>query len=349
MNSLIYRTNSGIKPSFSGINPSNPLLQHKKVANRSKNGIKIQSVNCPLCRNASKKVLYRDLADVEDGVIGKYTISMCLNCGLSYLSVRPTEKSLPYCYYQDYHVRVESRRAPVTQYLYTLKHRHDSQLIKRIIKRVPKSLLDIGCGSGGLLLELSKQWGKRCKLAGIELAPPASEKLTGAGIKLYIGSLEKMKPHGKFEVVTMNEFLEHVYNPVKALKSASSWLKDDGLLIGEVPDFGSPWRRIFPRHWQGFHVPRHMTFFNKKTIGMVLEAAGFELLSTGNRFNPGDISVSLCSLLINKLAPGVRPRHTILYIPLMLLTAPLSIFMDKILHAPGILEFVAVKKKTNKV
>jgi arginyl-tRNA synthetase len=35
----VYQTNSGLQPSFSGINPSNPLLQYKNVANRSKKGI----------------------------------------------------------------------------------------------------------------------------------------------------------------------------------------------------------------------------------------------------------------------------------------------------------------------
>jgi SAM-dependent methyltransferase len=307
--------------------------------------IKIHTIFCPLCNSHRKKPLYKDLVDVEDGIPGKFTISKCLNCGLVYLSVRPTETTLPYCYKQDYHVRVESRRANITRYLYSLKHKHDFQLLKHIVNHVPKSLLDIGCGSGGLLLEIQRKWGNRCHLAGIDLAPPDSNELSNAGIKLFIGNLELMKVVSQYEIVTMNEVLEHVYDPVKALIAASRWLASDGLLIGEVPNFRSPWRKIFPYHWQGFQIPRHMTFFDEITIDKVLNNAGFRLISTGNRINPGDIGVSLCNLIMNQIAPGVRSRQSILYIPLMILTAPIVFFMDKILHTPGILEFVAVKKK----
>jgi SAM-dependent methyltransferase len=322
------------------------LLLYNPVMVRADNTrIKIISVDCPLCGSKEKKPLYRNLTDVEDGIPGIYTISRCSGCGLIYLSTRPSEKSLPECYRRDYHVRVESRRKIFSRFLYGLKHKHDAQLVQRIIGHTPKSLIDIGCGSGGFLMELRRRWGKRCRLAGIDLAAPVSDDLVKAGIDLYIGSLERMRPVRQFDLVTLNEVLEHVYNPVKALRAASGWLKNGGFLIGEVPHFNSPWRKIFPYYWQGFQIPRHLTHFDEKTMTMVLQAAGYEVRSMGNRFNPGDISVSLCSLIVNRLAPGTRSRQSWLYIPLMVLTAPLSLFMYYFVHAPAILEFVAVKRK----
>jgi SAM-dependent methyltransferase len=315
------------------------------IKNTNKSKIQIHSVDCPLCRSKIKKPLYIDLVDVEDFIPGKYDISECLHCGLIYLSTRPTEISLPYCYRKDYHVRLESSRSKISKFLYSLKHQQDYYAIYRILHHIPNSLIDIGCGSGGLLLELRRRWGKRCNLAGIDLAPPPTDILNSAKIDFFIGNLEKIRPVRKYEIVVMNEILEHVYDPVRALRVASRWLTEDGLLIGEVPHFESPWRKIFPNHWQGFQIPRHMTFFNENTIAKVLDMAGFKLISTGNRFNVGDISVSLCNLLINRFASGIRPRYSNLYIILMILTAPLSVFMFYIVHAPAILEFVAVKKK----
>ncbi len=305
--------------------------------------IRIRSVDCPLCGADDKEPLYRDMCDVEDGIAGRYTISRCKKCGIIYLSVRPTRKSLPQCYHHDYHVRVEGGTGTVAKFIYKLKHFMEYRQLMQTIGHVPKSLLDIGCGSGGFLWELHRQWGSGCRLSGIELASPTTVDFPKTGIDFLIGNIEKLRPVRKYEIVTMYELLDHVYDPVKALHAASKWLVDGGFLIGKVPHFNSPWRKVFPRHWDGFQISRHMTFFDDITIRKVL-SNDFEVLSVSNHFDPGDLGVSLCNWIVSSLSPGTRPRQSFIYLPLMILTAPISLFMVKVLRAPCNLVFTAVKR-----
>lgn len=306
--------------------------------------VKIHLINCPLCSSSSHLPLYHDLSDVEDCIPGKYTISRCRSCGLVYLSTRPTENTLPNCYPKDYHVRVESQKSEFTQFLYSFKYTSAVSQLEQIIGKIPVSLIDIGCGSGRLLLALRNKWGSQCRLAGIDLAHPATNELEESGIKLYIGSVEKLRPSRQFQVVIMYEILEHVYNPVIALRSAGRWLKKDGILIGEVPHFHSPWRKIFPRHWQGFQIPRHMTFFDEASIEKVLDKAGYTLIKTENHYIPGDFGVSLCNVFATSFFPGQRSRQLPIFIPCMLLTEPVTLLSYWLFNIPTILSFVAKKK-----
>jgi SAM-dependent methyltransferase len=305
--------------------------------------MKIISIDCLVCGSKSHKAIYKNLVDVEDGVPGAYTISRCKNCGFVFLSVRPTIKSLAQCYPHDYHARVENWSGKISRFLYTLKYYFEYRRLNEIVGHVPQSMLDIGCGSGGLLLELRRRWGRSCHLAGLDQAASTTTDLPKAGVDLYVCDIGKFHSSKKYEIVTMNEVVEHVYNPVKTLKTVRILLKKGGLLIGEVPHFKSPWLKVFPRHWGGFQIPRHMTFFDDATITKVLQTAGFRVIATGNRYSPGDLGVSLCNWIVNNLQPDSRPRRSPIYLPLMILTAPISLFMHILFHVPCNLEFVAVK------
>jgi len=306
--------------------------------------IEISLVDCPLCGDKYKEDLYTNLTDVESGISGVYTISRCRRCDLVYLSQRPSQKSLPNLYPQDYHARVENREAVLPRILYEQKYGFEFRRIQKILRRIPKSLIDIGCGSGGMLLQMKRHWGDRCRLAGVELAQPNTVDLGKDGIDLYLGKIEDIYPPNQFEVATMYHVLEHVYDPIEVLKTTKKWLNDDGVMIGEVPDFNSPWRRVFSQYWGGMQIPRHMTFFTHTSLELVLDKAGFKLLTVRNVYDPGDLAVSVNNLLISNISPRTRPRQSWLYLPLMVISSPISLIMTKILQFPCTLMFTAVKR-----
>ncbi|MBK8302207.1 MAG: class I SAM-dependent methyltransferase [Chloracidobacterium sp.] len=97
-----------------------------------------------------------------------------------------------------------------------------------------KTLLDIGCGSGAMLLHAKEQGWTVC---GTEQELAAVEKLAAYEIQCFTGDLDEPALLAmRFDLIHMNHVLEHVENPLRVLKIIRMLLKDDGVAIIEVPN-----------------------------------------------------------------------------------------------------------------
>jgi SAM-dependent methyltransferase len=98
----------------------------------------------------------------------------------------------------------------------------------------PRSTLDVGCGDGALLCELSRR-GFGGRLAGVEIAQAAVE-IAGARaelerVELYDGR-HLPAEDGEYELGVLSHVLEHVYEPAELLKETA---RACGAVIVEVP------------------------------------------------------------------------------------------------------------------
>jgi 2-polyprenyl-3-methyl-5-hydroxy-6-metoxy-1,4-benzoquinol methylase len=284
--------------------------------------IEIIYVACPLCSDPNASVLFEKLEDVEDRVPGFYSISECNNCSLVYLSRRPTEDSLPLCYSTNYHVVDDARRHFIADFLYSLrlKLRYSALLKACGIKWT--TLLEIGCGDGSFLSWMHRNRPASCSFVGIDyLVPPLASP--DPRLSLLQGEFEKVEFNIDFEVVVMFNVLEHVADPLKVLKRISEIMSPSGILFGEVPNWLSPWRRLFPRHWQGLQIPRHQTHFDPHTLRKLLEVAGYKNIILRPVYDPGDLAVTFCNWVSEALRLKTPPRRAWFYMPVVLLSAPL--------------------------
>jgi len=149
------------------------------------------------------------------------------------------------------------------------------RLILRELKSLPgKSLVDIGCGQGDLLRQISTKV-PALKLSGFELSPSgvalAKQKVPTAQVEeldLYSDdAVDRLKGVGA-ELATCSEVLEHVPDPITFLKRASQALCPSGYLVATVP--GGP-RTAFDRQIG------HLRHFDVRSIREVFEAAGLEV------------------------------------------------------------------------
>ena len=96
----------------------------------------------------------------------------------------------------------------------------------RVLSALPGegvTLLDVGCGDGALLVELSRrrpQWA----LTGVEIAPAAAEiarsRAPGFDVRTYDG--ERLPwPDASFDVGVLSHVLEHVDEPVATLREVA--------------------------------------------------------------------------------------------------------------------------------
>ena len=142
------------------------------------------------------------------------------------------------------------------------------------------TLLDVGCGQGGLL-ELAQPY-FTCE--GLEPSAIAAAKARAKGFRVMATTLEESDlPASAYDVVTMDAVLEHLLDPVFTLSKVHRVLKPGGVVVIKVPKLWGPAHRMCGREWNGFRVAYHTTMFTGRTLANVLRAAGFEPLRSPRR------------------------------------------------------------------
>ena len=137
--------------------------------------------------------------------------------------------------------------------------------------------LDIGSATGVFLGRLrDKGWEVWGVEPGVE-AGQASIALLGLDPdRVRLTTLEEADfPSETFDLVTMSHVLEHLHDPLAALKKVNTWLKPTGRLKLWCPNYDSLERRIFGRYWLGLDVPRHLYHFTPASLAALLATAGF--------------------------------------------------------------------------
>lgn len=282
------------------------------------------------------------LTDVEDRMPGAYQISRCDRCGVNFLSVRPVPEDIPLCYPRTYHIVTPRSANPVARAMYALRAICRLRRLQRVCRRRPTTVLEVGCGDGRFLQLLERRWGRDVKLVGVELSESRMEVPKGSHIHLLSGGIETSSLNDWFDLVLMYEVLEHVSHPKQVLLKAAGRMRAGSLLLGSVPSWESPWRRLFPKHWAGLQIPRHQVFFDRASLSRLLEETGFEVVGVYPVYDPGDLSVSLCNWITDRCGLQTPPRKSWFFLPLALLAAPV-VLAHTVLGFSGVIGFAARK------
>lgn len=192
-------------------------------------------------------------------------ILKCPNCGLG------VTKGLIKPEYFNYH-RDE---------VYEKNENQFRNIFTKIYKNVEKyksssKVLDIG-SSTGLLLLIFKENG--WEVQGIEPSKSAREYAVEKGIPTIEGNFEDTKINGKFNVVTMDHVLEHMADPDIVLEKVNKLLNENGVLIVNVPNFGSLSAKINGANWEYVLPQEHLWHFTQKSMELLMKKHGFNLLS----------------------------------------------------------------------
>ena len=123
------------------------------------------------------------------------------------------------------------------------------KMLKHLEIKKNSRILDAGCGTGNLLILLSKL-DKNLNLKGIdiskEMLKTAGKKLKNKA-KLKLMSAEELSYKGKFDFIFSTEAFHHYYNQEKAMQNFSRALKKHGKLVIVDVYFGKILNFIFER------------------------------------------------------------------------------------------------------
>ena len=141
-------------------------------------------------------------------------------------------------------------------------------------------ILDVGCGRGEFLKELSRQ-GMNCW--GTDIADFKQLEST-PGIRFFQGPLTSAPfEAASFEAVSIWHVLEHTPDATQVLSQIKKILKPGGVLAIAVPHFESFQSKLFRGHWFHLDLPRHLFHFSKKTLLELLKERDLEILKVSTQ------------------------------------------------------------------
>lgn len=233
----------------------------------------MESIVCPICGSNDyeifKKMKNRD--NYSSNILPEKFISICSKCGLIYQNPCICQKDMNLIYKQ-----YEDKISNSDEHLTVTKIENQKRVEKLIyLLKPPKRILEIGCSDGTFLFEMAKH-GFQC--VGIDPSKANLEKFMkccfGKNIIYLNDFFESADIPGKFDVIFHHFVLEHSYNPKIFLWKAKKLIKDDGLIIFEVPNveiFASlPFAiDLFPY--------QHIMHFHRKSLQNLLSLTGWEI------------------------------------------------------------------------
>ncbi len=140
-------------------------------------------------------------------------------------------------------------------------------------RQAPGELLDVGCGTGGLIRAAQKSgW----HATGVDISEANCAQARKYGLTADpVTIFQVSHQNGSLDVITANHVLEHVDQPVEFVRKAFQLLKNGGLLVIGVPNFGSFMSRIYRDRWVSLHPEDHIWQFSPRTLQFLLTQAGF--------------------------------------------------------------------------
>lgn len=250
---------------------------------RQRSPVSVEAIPCPDCGHNTFRVIAEG-PDYDHHCCGDQTFKLvrCNHCDLAYLNPRPTLDMLPVIYdVQDYCCYGYTENRPRLAQASRRFESGRTQLLLSLRPDLPAQqwrILDIGTGEGRSLLAFHEVGTPLDQLYANDISVDVLAPLKDTGMQLVVGRAEEIDlPAGTFDLVMMNQVIEHVADPRRVMEISYRLLKPGGLLVMETPNLDG-WDRAFfaRRRWGGYHFPRHWVLFSTQTMTRMMTEAGFQ-------------------------------------------------------------------------
>jgi 2-polyprenyl-3-methyl-5-hydroxy-6-metoxy-1,4-benzoquinol methylase len=224
---------------------------------------------CIICGKAQFSPLYAQ---------EHWQIYKCNNCSLGVLDPQPSLEQLQNLYTKEYfesHYQ-ENLLTGSAQLQQRLKQENHRLRFFRKFKKDGK-ILDIGCGRGYFLIAC-RDLGYTVE--GIDISDAAAMHIRSEfKIPVHVGKLNTIKlAESSFDIITMWHSLEHTADPNFYIKIARRWLKNDGILVVDVPNYQGYDASRYKDKWSHWDLPFHFYHFSPGALNVLLQKHGFHVI-----------------------------------------------------------------------
>jgi 2-polyprenyl-3-methyl-5-hydroxy-6-metoxy-1,4-benzoquinol methylase len=233
---------------------------------------------CPLgCAPSDERVLIG--RDRLHGLPGEFTVVRCRGCDLMRTNPRPTPETIGFYYPEDYSPYVITTVSADRDSRFSGLKNRARELLRLNVNALPSlpvgRMLEIGCASGAFLHKMAlKGW----DVQGIEFSETAASRSQKLGYPVYAGRIETAPaPVELFDLVVGWMVVEHLHNPVQALRNVHAWTQPGGWLVLSVPNVGSYQFELFGDAWFPLQLPNHLFHFTSDSLARVLKAGGWKV------------------------------------------------------------------------
>lgn len=239
---------------------------------------------CPLCGDPRGRTLYR--FDPARWIPGE--VIRCAGCAAVYK--KPSAAARPLAdYYRDLSYQNLGYWSEYEERAFMALRRIRDAVTAAIGPGANRSLLEVGCGPGKFL-KLAQQAG--FEVSGVDLGEDLvrqAREQTGGNI--VCGEFMTQPFDRRFDVVAMLDLIEHLPDPLAAVRRAYDLLNPGGSLVVYTPNHGGITTRVADLAYRlsGGAVAGpvaeifdclHVVFFDVRSLRTTLEKGGFELTKT---------------------------------------------------------------------
>ena len=241
---------------------------------------------CHICQQSA--LIRAFAAPGFDSPAESFNVMLCDRCRVMSTSPMLDPEQLSEYYTPNYYGGGSQERASQQKFVgwvERLVHIHHRWRAARLVTHMDAipgraardiKVLDVGCGRGGFLRELSKR-GYAC--TGIDIAPFDENEGSQRPYEFKQGPLASHKfPAAAFDAVSIWHVLEHLHDPVATLQELARVLKPGGILSLAVPNVESWQAKVFKGQWFHLDLPRHLFHFGPASLHPLLRQAGFSVM-----------------------------------------------------------------------
>ncbi len=254
-----------------------------------------------------------------------FTFVQATGSGLVYLSERPTVAEMGTIYPDHYEPYRFESFPPLLRKAREWVQRGKIAAIARFAGD-HAHVLDVGCGSGSLLRLLKTHGNPSWHLHANEMHVPSLERLARDGFHTHPGPIQQVPGQALFDVIVLNQVIEHFSDVRSLLDACQRLLKDGGHLLIETPSTSGWDFALFKRrHWGGYHFPRHFYLFNAANLGRLLRESGMAVCETTYLASPAFWTQSLHHRVKESWLGALAPAFHLRNIPLTVLVTALDL------------------------